>query len=560
MRIVLKYFFVLSILFQTELVYSQYSRDCMTFNFDLSIIQANNINYVWVIEGKGKSVESINFIIDNNSDNVIDEIKYKLTIFDPNGKTLYSKAHSSKESINGRGKSARQSIFFDKPLKSKWSFVPNTHPLKLEVIEIKQNKKSTAEYIAWQIYNKMDGCPENQIENGCKQMLQIYPNIIKERIKESTVDWVFRKYEEFFDEKLKKEKELEKQRVKQINELNSKGNSKKSIGNYQEALDIYLQLLPLINNENPNDRTFKDIIYTSVSQCYKELHNYEKAADVNMLRSSAGFEDSLSSARDYYRTKIFNKSLVIYSAITNRNSQIYNQVKSKYYDNPIFSGEDWNNYKECILKLKLKASSETEKNSLIQSENEMNSRIANYNKIKEEDNKIRKIIANTSSFYKIKITQNINLIGYVEIEIFGSSGNKAEFQSIFNDMVISKSYDGSILFNVDKNNVVYFGYKKQFSKNNMKYFKLPMKPGGKVEVGSIWALRNTELESEATPFLIFVTGTNPKIDEFYNMQSNFKVGKIVNGHEIISKVYNLKCDSNLQPTEDVNLTFERILK
>ncbi|MBI3234140.1 MAG: hypothetical protein HYZ42_08875, partial [Bacteroidetes bacterium] len=237
----------------------------MTFDLNLPLIQVTDIKYAWVIDGKGNTIESISFIIVNNSDNCIEGIKYKISIYDPKGKMLYNNIEQEKGFINGRGKSSRQSIYFDKPISSKWSFLPSTHPLKFEALEINQNKKRTSEYIAWQINNKMKGCPESKIESACKLMVQIYPDIIKERENESTVDWVYRQYEIYFDEKKKREFEQAKLRKSNIKDLSQLGNSNYNNGQFKDALGNYIQLVSLLDDKDTYDKTFKDLTYVSIA-------------------------------------------------------------------------------------------------------------------------------------------------------------------------------------------------------------------------------------------------------------------------------------------------------
>ena len=79
--------------------------------------------------------------IHNGSDLVLKGMKFKITIKDPNGKVLYQKNSQISDKIHPRDDSYKFSIFFDKPLKSKWTFQNNSHPLSFEIISLDVDQK-----------------------------------------------------------------------------------------------------------------------------------------------------------------------------------------------------------------------------------------------------------------------------------------------------------------------------------------------------------------------------------------------------------------------------------
>jgi len=173
-----------------------------------------------------------------------------------------------------------------------------------------------------------------------------------------------------------------------------------------------------------------------------------------------------------------------------------------------------------------------------------------------EFNKPNRIEHNKPTYYSIRVSQENKILGYIEIEIATSSSQENNFQQIFNNLVINKWYDGSIVFTIEKDNAIFFGYSKGTAQKDL---KLDIKPGGNYEKGSIWLIRNLKNEKEAKPFFIVALNNNIDFYKFYNINKNFKIGKVVKGWDVLDKLNNLKCDNkNLQPSPDVNILIKRI--
>lgn len=515
----------------------KYDQDCMTFDLNLSLIQVTDIKYAWVIDGKGNTVESISFIIVNNSDNCVEGIKYKISIYDPKGKALYNSIEQEKGFINGRGKSNRQSIYFDKPISSKWTFLPSTHPLKFEALEINQNKKRTSEYIAWQIDNKMKGCPESTIERACKLMIQIYPNIIKERENESTVDWVYRKYGIYLDDKKRNEFEEAKAKIKNKKDLSVLANSNFNNGNFKDALDNYIQLVSLLNDEDAYEKPFKDMQYVSIAECYDELKEYEKAGDTLMSRFSSQSKYLISAARLYFKGSNFIKSINCYSKITYPTTR-------KFTTNSLFIGyehitmEDWENYKKCIDECK-KSSDQTSKDLC---EEEKYHYLIAFSRFSDVT-KLTSIDYDKSTYYTVNVFNGAIKMGEVTFQIESLPVVSKEIKKEINDWVIHRTEDTSLLFGIYPNTGLFLGLKEDEISNAKSYTWNTgnMKAGATYSKWDI-ALVHNPLNYSATPIFFIYTGRNggknDALGKYFQLKNCYRVGKVISGFDILERINN----------------------
>jgi hypothetical protein len=130
------------------------------------ITPAEYVHYTWA-DRYGKSIESCSFVIWNNTYYYIFYLRYRLIISDPNGKIIFkSKPYewnngtiASYFTFTAGGLKVKNtkdyhseqiSVYFDKPVKSKWQIWPNNHLLKIKIDSLTYDSYRTAENIAYE--------------------------------------------------------------------------------------------------------------------------------------------------------------------------------------------------------------------------------------------------------------------------------------------------------------------------------------------------------------------------------------------------------------------------
>lgn len=519
---------------------------CNYFFTDLKYVSFKNVTYYWAPSSNFKGIESISYELTNSTDLVIKNVKYKVTIKDPQGKVLYTKIDIINFSFGS--KIEKHPVFFDKPLKSKWTFNINTHPISFEILNIEVNNKASVESIAWTLYWKMKNCGENEIESGCKAMRMLMPNILNENWDSSEdVRYVLKNYKKYFDDNLMQQIVAKKQRIQNIKDLKVSAYDFQVNKNFKTAINLYLKADSLIDKNDKNEvEELQGQINVGLIYCYETIREYESAGDVLKKCCSKDWNSLDEIGNLYKKSKNYEKTLDWYG---------YYVSYFESVDTSQLSRTIWYNLEkslELFIQNKPKINSEVESIADIKIEkykNKIKSHLEIMKPIEAailKEKLISEVEPNQTALYTITITRNNEFFGELEIEIYCSPNVNNRYVKWYNYYVYNNRLNTGIVRIYPNTAFTINGVdSKTINRSKGEEYLFPYIPNEKkvnyrTEKGLIYSTDDDgslAISFGKNKVYNYTTqGTYNKINNTINLDNYRYVGKVVSGFETIDKI------------------------